>query len=51
MTNFKALRRPLSNTNTDSDNKTRILLVDDEQDITLAFRMGLEDNGFCSCYA
>jgi DNA-binding response OmpR family regulator len=22
------------------------LLVDDEQDITLAFRMGLEDNGF-----
>jgi DNA-binding response OmpR family regulator len=26
--------------------KTRILLVDDEQDITFSFRMGLENNGF-----
>jgi len=46
MTNFKALRRALSNTSMDSDNKTRILLVDDAQDITLAFRTSLEDNGF-----
>ena len=30
----------------DSDNKTRILLVDDEQDITVSLRMGLENNGF-----
>jgi DNA-binding response OmpR family regulator len=29
-----------------SDKKNRILLVDDEQDITFAFRIGLEDNGF-----
>jgi DNA-binding response OmpR family regulator len=30
-----------------NDNKkTRILLVDDEQDITFSFRMGLENNGF-----
>jgi two-component system response regulator ChvI len=29
-----------------SDKKKRILLVDDEHDITLAFRIGLEDNGF-----
>jgi DNA-binding response OmpR family regulator len=26
--------------------KKRILLVDDERDITIAFRMGLESNGF-----
>ncbi|MGA7900643.1 MAG: response regulator, partial [Nitrososphaeraceae archaeon] len=26
--------------------KNRILLVDDEPDIALAFRIGLEDNGF-----
>ena len=26
--------------------KTRIMLVDDEQDITFSFRMGLENNGF-----
>jgi two-component system, OmpR family, response regulator ChvI len=30
-----------------NDNKKpRILLVDDEQDITFSFRMGLENNGF-----
>jgi two-component system, OmpR family, response regulator ChvI len=29
-----------------NDKKKRILLVDDEQDITFAFRIGLEDNGF-----
>jgi two-component system, OmpR family, response regulator ChvI len=29
-----------------SGKKKRILLVDDEQDITFAFRIGLEDNGF-----
>jgi DNA-binding response OmpR family regulator len=28
------------------DNKKRILLVDDEQDITFAFGIGLENNGF-----
>ena len=26
--------------------ETRILLVDDEPDIALAFKIGLEDNGF-----
>ena len=26
--------------------KNRILLVDDEPDIALAFKIGLEDNGF-----
>jgi DNA-binding response OmpR family regulator len=29
-----------------NNSKKRILLVDDEPDITLAFKMGLEDNGF-----
>src|ERR687883_1561009 len=29
-----------------SDKKKRILLVDDEHDITFAFRIGLENNGF-----
>jgi two-component system, OmpR family, response regulator ChvI len=29
-----------------SNNKKRILLVDDEPDIALAFKIGLEDNGF-----
>lgn len=28
------------------DKKNRILLVDDEQDITFTFSIGLEDNGF-----
>ena len=28
------------------NDKKRILLVDDERDITIAFRMGLESNGF-----
>jgi DNA-binding response OmpR family regulator len=28
------------------ENKDRILLVDDEQDITFALNIGLEDNGF-----
>src|ERR687885_2949110 len=28
------------------DNKKRILLVDDEQDIAFTFSIGLEDNGF-----
>jgi DNA-binding response OmpR family regulator len=27
-------------------NESRILLVDDEPDIALAFKIGLEDNGF-----
>jgi DNA-binding response OmpR family regulator len=31
---------------TNSDKKKGILLVDDEHDITFAFRIGLEDNGF-----
>jgi two-component system catabolic regulation response regulator CreB/two-component system response regulator ChvI len=30
----------------DNDKKKRILLVDDEHDITFGFRIGLEDNGF-----
>ena len=29
-----------------NNDKKRILLVDDERDITIAFRMGLESNGF-----
>ena len=29
-----------------NNDKKRILLVDDERDITIAFRMGLENNGF-----
>jgi DNA-binding response OmpR family regulator len=29
-----------------NNNKKRILLVDDEPDIALAFKIGLEDNGF-----
>ncbi len=29
-----------------TNNNKRILLVDDEPDITLAFKIGLEDNGF-----
>jgi DNA-binding response OmpR family regulator len=29
-----------------NDIKRRILLIDDERDITLAFRAGLEDKGF-----
>jgi two-component system catabolic regulation response regulator CreB/two-component system response regulator ChvI len=29
-----------------NDKKKRILLVDDEHDITFAFRIGLENNGF-----
>jgi two-component system, OmpR family, response regulator ChvI len=28
------------------NDESRILLVDDEQDIALAFKIGLEDNGF-----
>jgi DNA-binding response OmpR family regulator len=31
---------------TNNNNKKRILLVDDEPDIALAFKIGLEDNGF-----
>jgi two-component system catabolic regulation response regulator CreB/two-component system response regulator ChvI len=31
---------------TNNKNKKRILLVDDEPDIALAFKIGLEDNGF-----
>src|SRR5919201_1501077 len=30
----------------DNDKKKRILLVDDEHDITFTFSVGLEDNGF-----
>jgi DNA-binding response OmpR family regulator len=30
----------------DSDEKKRILLVDDEHDIALAFKISLENNGF-----
>ena len=29
-----------------NNNESRILLVDDEADIALAFKIGLEDNGF-----
>ena len=29
-----------------NNNENRILLVDDEPDIALAFKIGLEDNGF-----
>ena len=29
-----------------NNDKKRVLLVDDERDITIAFRMGLESNGF-----
>jgi DNA-binding response OmpR family regulator len=29
-----------------NDKKKRILLVDDEQDITFSLRIGLENNGF-----
>jgi DNA-binding response OmpR family regulator len=35
----------LSNNSIDENSK-RILLVDDEQDVTFALSMGLEDNGF-----
>lgn len=31
---------------TNNTNRKRILLVDDEPDIALAFKIGLEDNGF-----
>ena len=31
---------------TNNNTKKRILLVDDESDIALAFKIGLEDNGF-----
>jgi two-component system, OmpR family, response regulator ChvI len=30
----------------DNNNNNKILLVDDEPDLTLAFKLGLEDNGF-----
>ena len=30
----------------DDNNNNKILLVDDEPDLTLAFKLGLEDNGF-----
>ncbi len=32
--------------NNNNNNKKRILLVDDEPDIAIAFKIGLEDNGF-----
>lgn len=35
-----------NNTSTDKDINSRILLVDDELDITTAFTLALEDNGF-----
>jgi CheY-like chemotaxis protein len=35
-----------NNSNSNNNNKNRILVVDDEPDITLIFAMGLEDNGF-----
>ncbi len=33
-------------TNKINNNKNKILLVEDEPDIALAFKIGLEDNGF-----
>jgi DNA-binding response OmpR family regulator len=35
-----------NNNTTNRDSNNRILLVDDEPDITTAFTLGLEDNGF-----
>ena len=35
-----------NNSSKNKNNKNRILIVDDEPDITLIFAMGLEDNGF-----
>jgi DNA-binding response OmpR family regulator len=35
-----------NNTTTNKDINNRIILVDDELDITTAFTLGLEDNGF-----
>ena len=34
------------NNNDTNNNRNRILLVDDEPDITMAFSLGLEDSGF-----
>jgi len=34
------------NNNNNNNRNTRILLVDDEYDITLTFKIGLEDSGF-----
>jgi DNA-binding response OmpR family regulator len=46
--NFTSLEEAwqLSNNSIDENSKRRILLVDDEQDITFAISIGLENNGF-----
>ena len=36
----------MQNSNVNNDKKIRIMLVDDEQDITYSFSIALEDNGF-----
>ncbi len=36
----------MQNTNLNNHKKARIMLVDDEQDITYSFSIALEDNGF-----
>ena len=36
----------INNMNRKNNNRSILLVVDDEPDITLTFSMGLEDNGF-----
>ena len=36
----------IDNNNNSNNKDTRILIVDDEYDITLTFKIGLEDKGF-----